>query len=1158
MSSTVQNPLSAWENSRGNQEDFFADAEANNSFVTVDGIRYLVDRKNNWYEIAKQWTDNEVILLTEEEKADLIKKYTQQTNGETKNTAAEQLVDSITNNHWIFPSALRDYFAKNPITPSQEKQLIQKDINNIDAYLTNEMYVDWYKWMTRQELVAAYLSHIFAKAQKEERTQERDDENILIPMEEVNPVEEVIPMEEVNPEAEAVSMEEVIPMEEVTPPVSESDWEQVSQISDNEYKEMKEYDDELWRKIKALESELWSDRLQYNELMRRPKEEKLLALKKKREKHLARMDEWQKSHQKTHQNTHEENQSSSIMPDGVLQANENNIENNIENNPQKDSERNSNEPSRPRDLPVISKELVISAVLSNTESIHYERIAKEVEEQLEKEYDELGKRNILKKMKFFLTRKKMRKERIEALMQKIGNKPFLDDKEYNAYLGDVVERHQVEQWHNDTDYNTNTVTKVAQDVLNDDNKKELNKRATEYILWTIDDAKFTQHCNTIIESDADVKTILKDANINLVATNILYKLQEQKAMHTCVKQIESAYNTYLQWKSHALDSIDSIINTFFDTYQNLPLWMDHIVELKNNIYWATDNASKKDFEKNLALSLISIETSLQMQARSIKIALDVLTWWKDAQHVDNADHTKTLYHIGEAYEQLPWRAKVGGTLLAGTFWGMLASWTAVAFAVPWLFVWSVVWVKKYIDYTKEHKTQEKMSVVEHKKFMEKRDALMTIKGWKSTLASYRANRQLELYHNTMQETVSSVQETQQNLRNAYKKYRKDPIQENESLLRNQLIESLVSLDIHASLGHPVLYADSLYEAEKTMVGLKKSLYYIQKQLDENSWLLHTALRETEDYKNRYDELHQKYQQTSDAFKKARTVLGVKYGVVMWTLASWLSWWFSEWLNALNQKFGWFTEATDATSFTAGSQETSTPINHDTSFDTNPEDKYDLAQNFTLWWHESNPWSSELADNLYQSIQNSVSDWQVTNITINYGAGTDWIPVAEGTQMFTDAVYQEKLQTVFSKINDMTWLSTEHKEMFLQELNKQPWNASISNEVSFTNDALFKMRCLEIEQVAEAINNLWDKAHWITLELVHDNTLNIAWTAWDNAAERVFWINLELTQVTPWTEGTTQVTTTYLPVIQDMPVATPLFANTFATPPQEENPIASTP
>jgi hypothetical protein len=57
---------------------------------------------------------------------------------------------------------------------------------------------------------------------------------------------------------------------------------------------------------------------------------------------------------------------------------------------------------------------------------------------------------------------------------------------------------------------------------------------------------------------------------------------------------------------------------------------------------------------------------------------------------------------------------------------------------------------------------------------------------------------------------------------------------------------------------------------------------------------------------------------------------------------------------------------------------------------------------------------------------------------------------------------------------------------------------------------------------------------------------------------VFGINLELQKIIPGTDATTKVITTYVPIVQDMPVATPLFANTFAKPREEENPIATTP
>jgi hypothetical protein len=53
------------------------------------------------------------------------------------------------------------------------------------------------------------------------------------------------------------------------------------------------------------------------------------------------------------------------------------------------------------------------------------------------------------------------------------------------------------------------------------------------------------------------------------------------------------------------------------------------------------------------------------------------------------------------------------------------------------------------------------------------------------------------------------------------------------------------------------------------------------------------------------------------------------------------------LNALNQKLGVVTEKIEEVIITEGRPETIYDIPHNTAFDTNPNDAFDLGENFAL-------------------------------------------------------------------------------------------------------------------------------------------------------------------------------------------------------------------
>lgn len=197
----------------------------------------------------------------------------------------------------------------------------------------------------------------------------------------------------------------------------------------SERDEMQAAYDMLAQQLRLLRSELDSDRLDFNESHRVSKQERIPQLEAQLRDLQAELDrisraideveqayviQWRGSKKDT---TKPKDDAKVIIP-----------ENDEEKKPAPGQritsprESGSEEPSYTFSPAERSMELI--AVLSDSEQMHYQRIAREVETELQREYAQLSSYDMLGKLKFFYTRKQQRKERIEERMQNLHRQPF--------------------------------------------------------------------------------------------------------------------------------------------------------------------------------------------------------------------------------------------------------------------------------------------------------------------------------------------------------------------------------------------------------------------------------------------------------------------------------------------------------------------------------------------------------------------------------------------------------------------------------------------------------------------------------------------------------------------------------------------------------------
>lgn len=151
------------------------------NIITIDGVKHTyLGIKDSKAQFASQIDKSLVEISSLKELTDArfnLEPWNKQTNagrteqlkklleGESKiqNSPMDKNVYEISIEGLTISPVVASYFKNNSIPESVAKKLTPEDISNIDAYLTDAMYKDWYQGATREQMVQNYLRDVVVK-----------------------------------------------------------------------------------------------------------------------------------------------------------------------------------------------------------------------------------------------------------------------------------------------------------------------------------------------------------------------------------------------------------------------------------------------------------------------------------------------------------------------------------------------------------------------------------------------------------------------------------------------------------------------------------------------------------------------------------------------------------------------------------------------------------------------------------------------------------------------------------------------------------------------------------------------------------------------------------------------------------------------------------
>ena len=164
----------------------------------------------------------------------------------------------------------------------------------------------------------------------------------------------------------------------------------------------------------------------------------------------------------------------------------------------------------------------LNAAISDTFSVHEEQAKRNVEEALQNDYAQIGKRNLWKRGKFFLQRGKMRKKLINDSMEKASSSAFGNAVEQAA------DRHSRERAIGFGAVNEQELIPIP----------EVNELARGFIEGSIDESAFQSSFDSLCENDPTLKAALEAMSHK--GTNILEKLKLERAQYQLIKELAEA------------------------------------------------------------------------------------------------------------------------------------------------------------------------------------------------------------------------------------------------------------------------------------------------------------------------------------------------------------------------------------------------------------------------------------------------------------------------------------------------------------------------------------------------------------------------------------------------------------------------------------------
>lgn len=739
----------------------------------------------------------------------------------------------------------------------------------------------------------------------------------------------------------------------------------------------------------------------------------------------------------------------------------------------------------------------LSAVLSDTQNIHEEQARLAAEEALKAKYADIGKRNLFKKGAYFLQRGRKRKRFIKDFMKNASQDAFGDQVE------NAASRHSRELQNG-----LKTIDQKAELV----SIPELNLLSRGFIEGSIDEATFQTQFNSLLETNAQIKSALEQ--VKYKGTDILQNLKLEKEQYQLVNELAQTLDT---WGN--VDQVSAKIEDFIKKYQQNP---DFLQAITSDLDKKDLNKLKKYFHHQKAVRKIALE--------NLQIKLKVLTGGKSAYQIDNSANEKSRIHkLGKKLDKVPRYLQVPGYAGAGVLLGLAGGPLGLGVVGTSILTTSTFaatsgftnFIKKRTHYTKEHNTHEKNLThdfdAEQTKIAQWQQDLE--KKWaKNRRTRYKAKRQLDLYNNSTQKDIIKTEDFTKDLLWFSTSLR--PLTSwDRDALTHLLMQGKARLDAYYETGHNFLASSSKEVVESDMLKLHKALQLWAEKLgiayddiDNQSLISKSEEGENQEisYKHIKEQLLTDYSTANKHFKSQRRRLASKYGVGSAVLSAGTA-------IGMQYMMGTGMFSTESVSHTVSSTSNASS-----------------NANFNLWSHqlaEGNQIHSTVADQF-----SSLGD--KANVVAHYGAGTDATLVRAGSQALWESAYQAKVNAVADQIKHLA-LSPDQKASFLKELTNRPWEMDRSK--AFTNDYLQWDRCAEgLLQMAKGLADSGNQT--LIPDLAYDAGRSIAGSTLRNLGERSFNLGLEITTQTVQNQPGSW-STRFVPIVS--------FFNTFKKNPKSE-------
>ena len=738
----------------------------------------------------------------------------------------------------------------------------------------------------------------------------------------------------------------------------------------------------------------------------------------------------------------------------------------------------------------------LSAVLSDTQNIHEEQAHLAAEEALKAKYADIGKRNLFKKGAYFLQRGRKRKKFIKDFMKNASQDAFGDQVE------NAASRHSRELQNG-----LKTIDQKAELV----SIPELNLLSRWFIEGSIDEATFQTQFNSLLETNAQIKSALEQ--VKYKGTDILQNLKLEKEQYQLVNELAQTLD---KWGN--VDQVGAKIEDFIKKYQQNP---DFLQAITSDLDKKDINKLKKYFHHQKAVRKMALE--------NLQIKLKVLTGGKSAYQIDNSANEKSRVHkFWKKLDKIPRYLQVPGYAGAGVLLGLAGGPLGLGVVGTSILTTSTFaatsgftnFIKKRTHYTKEHNTHEKNLThdfdAEQTKIAQWQQDLE--KKWaKNRRTRYKAKRQLDLYNNSTQKDIIKTEDFTKDLLWFSTSLRPLTPWDREALT-HLLMQGKARLDAYYETGHNFLASSSKEVVESDMLKLHKALQLWAEKLgiayddiDNQSLISKSEEGEQEiSYKHIKEQLLTDYFSANKHFKSQRRRLASKYGIGSAALSAGTA-------IGMQYMMGTGMFSTESVSHTVSSTSNASS-----------------NANFNLWSHqlaEGNQIHSTVADQF-----SSLGD--KANVVAHYGAGTDATLVRAGSQALWESAYQAKVNAVADQIRHLA-LSPDQKASFLRELTNRPWEMDRSK--AFTNDYLQWDRCAEgLLQMAKGLADSGNQT--LIPDLAYDAGRSIAGSTLHNLGERSFNLGLEITTQTVQNQPGSW-STRFVPIVS--------FFNTFKKNPKSE-------